>query len=81
MDGKPIRLRITGDVGNPRSIEITDVDTGAKVTNVLEVKITLSRTIPSYVTLTLLGADIDLTGQVRPVVANGELVTSEAVLE
>lgn len=66
MNGKPIRVRITGDLSKPSSIDIVDADTGAKITNVLEVDIHASR-VPGdcRVTLTLHGAELDVTGELR----------------
>lgn len=76
MPDKPIKLRITGDISDPRSIEITEADTGAKITNILEVDIHISPLEGSTVTLKLWGADIDVTGNLRPQVVDGKLLTS-----
>lgn len=81
MDRRPIKVRITGDISDPYTICITDANTGAKITNVLEVDIHVGRT-PSdnIVTLTLFGAEIDLTGTLRPRLVDGELETSKVKL-
>lgn len=59
----PIRVKITGDLSDPRSIEIVD-EHGAKVTNVLSFDIHASR-VPSECSITLQlwgGVQLDVEG-------------------
>jgi hypothetical protein len=64
MNGRPLRVRITGDVGDPRTLEVTEVETGTRLNNVLAISIVLTRDDTPTIDLTIYGPgnDIDLTG-------------------
>jgi hypothetical protein len=74
---KPLRIRVTGDIGKANDIQVQDADTGEQYTNVLEVTVDLSRAAGNVIRLTVYGGEVDLTGTVQPVVKDGELVTTE----
>lgn len=67
MDGKPLRLRITGNIDEPRTIDVRDADTGEKLTNVIDAQITVSR-VPSECSIMLHlfgGVELDVEGTVE----------------
>lgn len=57
----PLRIKITGDASDPKSLNVFDVTTGLKITNVLAIDFHLER-VPSdcRVTLTVYGAEVEL---------------------
>lgn len=59
-----IRVRITGDLSNPRTIRFTDVATNRRIANVLAAHIIINGP-ESYISLDIFGDKIALEGDAR----------------
>lgn len=58
---KPLRIRITGDASDPKTLDVFDAATGEKITNVLAIDFHLERApADCRVTLTVWGVELDL---------------------
>lgn len=63
-EGKPLRVRIIGNLDDPHTLDVFNADTGEKLTNVIDAQVTLSR-IPDECSIMLHlfgGVQIDVTG-------------------
>jgi hypothetical protein len=61
MSGKPLRVKITGDISKPATLKIVDADTGEPIPNVVEATIHLTlRSHENYVELRFWGGEVDV---------------------